>query len=139
MNPYIVIFDGPDKTGKSTLKDAFNKATNYLHFVIDRGPLSNLVYNTIFNRNHDIDYSKMINHLSSFNHLIVLCSAPENLVNERLEANNEILPNGSTFSSTMKMFEFFLYQSPFKYVIIDTSQPIDLCVNQIAKTLEKGD
>lgn len=139
MKPYIIIFDGLDKTGKSTLKDAFNKATNYLHFVIDRGPLSNLVYNTIFNRNHNIDYSKMINHLSLFDHLIVLCTAPEDLVQKRLKDNNEMLPNNSTFKDTKKMFEDFLYQSPFNYVIIDTSQPIENCIKQIIQKLEKGD
>lgn len=50
MKPQIIIFDGVDKTGKSTLKGLLEKKTNFFNWVIDRGPLSALVYNIVYNR-----------------------------------------------------------------------------------------
>lgn len=47
----IIIFEGPDCSGKTTLKRAFEKDTNYKHLCIDRMFVTSLVYNKIFDRN----------------------------------------------------------------------------------------
>jgi len=51
----VVIFEGMDKTGKTTLKEEFNKRTNFIHYVVDRGPISNIVYNNLFNREKNLN------------------------------------------------------------------------------------
>ncbi len=138
VRPFIVIFEGMDKSGKSTLLHAFNKTTDFLHFVIDRGPISNLVYNQIFSRNYGVDYSGMIDHITKHDHLIVYCKADKEVVTKRLLDNNEVLPNHSIYEQNRYLFESFLFQSPFKYVIIDTTvATIDECLDQIqAKLVE---
>jgi len=52
IKPQVIIFDGPDKAGKSTLKAMLDKHTRFFHWTIDRGPLSHLVYNIAYDRTH---------------------------------------------------------------------------------------
>lgn len=46
----FIIFEGADKTGKSTLIKRLNEATDYKHWVLDRGIISSIVYNDIYKR-----------------------------------------------------------------------------------------
>ena len=48
--PQIIIFEGIDKVGKSTLKALLDKKANFNHWVIDRGPLSHMAYNIAYGR-----------------------------------------------------------------------------------------
>jgi thymidylate kinase len=50
MKPRLVLFEGPDKVGKSTNFKAFREATNYGPLAIDRFTGSNYVYDKIYNR-----------------------------------------------------------------------------------------
>jgi len=52
----IIIFEGPDCSGKSTIKSALEKHTNYKHLCVDRMFITSLVYNKIINRNKDIEH-----------------------------------------------------------------------------------
>jgi hypothetical protein len=94
----VVIFEGMDKTGKTTLKEEFNKRTNFIHYVVDRGPISNIVYNNLFNREKELNdfFEKLCVSIRNVNHLIVYCYANENDIKERLKKHNEELPENTT-------------------------------------------
>ena len=47
----ILIFEGADKVGKTTLIKAFHKLTNYKYPIIDRFTGTTWVYDKLFNRN----------------------------------------------------------------------------------------
>ena len=49
--PKLIIFDGLDRVGKSTTLQLVWKARGKIDTCIDRGILSNLVYNILFDRN----------------------------------------------------------------------------------------
>ena len=67
----IIIFDGMDKVGKTTLIHALDKATNYEHIIIDRGPNSYLVYDKLYKRPYELDHLKTEMDLKNTSHLVV--------------------------------------------------------------------
>ena len=84
---WLVIFEGADKTGKSSIIECFRKATNFKHTVIDRAFISSAVYNIKFNRNYDslyyIDQLRQIS--SNVKVLIVLCTADVDVIKDRVK------------------------------------------------------
>lgn len=44
---YTVSFDGLDKTGKSTLVQYLARMSNFTLNILDRGPITNIVWNKI--------------------------------------------------------------------------------------------
>jgi thymidylate kinase len=50
MNKYQIIIEGANRTGKSTLKEVFNELTYYKYVIVDRGLMSVMAYNHMYNR-----------------------------------------------------------------------------------------
>lgn len=84
---WLVIFEGPDKTGKSSIIDCFRKMTDYKHTVIDRAFISSAVYNIKFNRKYDsLYYIEQLKQISSkVKVLIVLCVANVDVIKDRIK------------------------------------------------------
>lgn len=85
----IVIFDGMDKVGKTTLIHALDKATKYEHIIIDRGPNSYLVYDNLYNRPYKLDHLKTEMDIRNTSHLCVYCYADEGDIKKRLDKAGE--------------------------------------------------
>ena len=88
--PDLVILEGPDKAGKSTVYQAFRRATSYQPLVIDRFIGSNIVYDQLHGRalfkHHDsikkyYELEKEL--LQIFNPLLVYLHAPVDILLER--------------------------------------------------------
>jgi thymidylate kinase len=47
---YQIVFEGPDRVGKTTLKQNFEKITNFKYVTIDRALLTGMVYTEKFGR-----------------------------------------------------------------------------------------
>lgn len=60
IKPKIIIFEGTDKVGKSTLYKEFNEATNYSFFCIDRFTASGYVYDKVYNREDRVEAIQII-------------------------------------------------------------------------------
>jgi hypothetical protein len=87
--PQIIIFDGVDKVGKTTMKALFDKATKFFHWTIDRGPLSHLVYNIVYNRQGQNQAVGNITHIMS-HAIIVYMTADQSILEKRIaESVNE--------------------------------------------------
>lgn len=88
---WIIFVDGVDKSGKSTLIKELNKATNYRHTIIDRGPLSTAVYIDKFDRNESSEecINNLNNLLKTGNVIQILCRATSDKIVERVKLNNE--------------------------------------------------
>ena len=92
----FVVFEGLDKTGKTTLEWELLKATNFKHMVIDRGPMGYMTFDKIFGRStkksdHDfIHYARKVSKSGDF--LIVHCVVDTKTAQERLKAHNETCP-----------------------------------------------
>lgn len=91
--PLIIIFEGVDKSGKTTLKDLFNKITNFKYVVFDRFTTSSKVYNYMFNRDFYEYYDKVEKTLiENFEVIIFYCTCSGKTINYRLAKANESLP-----------------------------------------------
>ena len=135
----IVLFEGMDKVGKTTLIHALDKATNYEHIIIDRGPNSYLVYDEIYNRGHKLDYYKTEMDLANTSHLCVFCYANEEDIKARLDAASEMFPKEQgTISEVKNKFDMSMFNSKLEHIYINTSvMSIDDSVAAIIEAIEK--
>lgn len=136
-----VIFEGLDKSGKTTLEWEFLKATNFKHIVVDRGPAGYFVFDALFKRvmkNNKECYTK---NLSVVNHnfMVVYCKAPIDIAMKRLEEHNEKCPYDYGLAQLIydDAIECLYKQRGVQVVTINTEKPIDECVNEIIKKLEE--
>lgn len=134
----IIIFDGMDKVGKTTLIHALNKVTNYEHIIIDRGPNSYLVYDELYSRPYETDHIKAEMDLRDTSHLCVYCYADEEDIEKRLkEANEEWAEEQGSIQSVKEMFDYSVSQSNLDIIYINTSElSIDESVRQIMKAID---
>lgn len=134
----IVIFDGMDKVGKTTLIHALDKATNYEHIIIDRGPNSYLVYDHLYNRPFAKDHHKTEMDLRNTAHLCVYCFADEEDIKARLkEAGEEWAEEQGDISSVKILFDGSLCLSDLNKICINTSKlSINQAVEKIKNTIK---
>lgn len=134
----IIIFDGMDKVGKTTLIHALDKATDYEHIIIDRGPNSYLVYDKLYKRPYELDHIKTEMDLKNTSHLCVYCYASEEDIKARLaKAGEEWAKEQGVISKVKAMFDTSLRISNLDTVYVNTSEKnIDDCVAMIIKAIE---
>lgn len=132
--PILIIFEGVDKTGKTTIRDRFNKKTNFGYVVLDRLTTSSKIYNEFFGRDR-LGYYKTIEDamIKAFNVLVVLCECDTEIILERLRNANEELPEQlRNVDKVKKAFREEVERSFINYVVIDTTnKEIDECVDSI--------
>lgn len=74
--PKLIIVDGPDRVGKSTTLEKVWKARGKIDSCIDRGILSNLVYNKVFDRKVlDVWYENLMPNSSDVFYIYFECSS----------------------------------------------------------------
>lgn len=130
----LLIFDGTDKVGKTTLINAIDKATKYQHIMIDRGPVSYLVYDKLLNRkliHPQFEYLRDLCDLDTINHLVIYLHADAEMIEQRLKENNEVLPNDLTPDDFLS--EFYNQHARLKRI---TRHHID--INTTTNTIEEN-
>lgn len=135
-----IVFEGLDKTGKTTLEWELLKATNFKHVVIDRGPVGYMTFDKLLNRETKLGNQEFIHQARKImkphsEFIVVYCNANENIVNERLANHNETqLDCGCPYSKMQKMYKDNIHRfyKPEKTLELDTSdKSIEECVQLI--------
>ena len=138
--PILIIFEGVDKVGKTTIRDRFNKKTNFGYVVFDRLTTSSKIYNRFFGRDRLGYYESVEDALiRAFNVLIVLCECDTEIILKRLEDAKEELPRQlKNIDEVKRAFREEVDKSFVNCIVIDTSnKEIDECVeNIITRVLE---
>ena len=90
----MISISGIDKSGKTTILNALNEATNYQHFVIERDPATVMFFAKLLGRPIDtMEYEKLMYHYRSMPFLSVLLTCDnEDLENRFAEHNEPALP-----------------------------------------------
>lgn len=127
--PIVIIFEGVDKSGKTTLLNMFNKATNFGYVVLDRFTTSSKVYNTLFNRDRREYYNEVEqSFLKAFNVLIVYCYCSPGECFSRLAMAKETLPE--------ELHDIPIVKNEFKIELLKTLDDVDENPEMNLKVLE---
>lgn len=146
-----VIFEGLDKTGKTTLEWEFLKATNFKHVVVDRGPMGYMTFDKLFGRDTKLGNQEFIQQArkvmkQSGNTMVVYCYANEDVVNKRLNDHGEKLLHevepykGRPYNKVQKLYAVNVsrYYKPEKTLMLDTSdKTIEECIQLIKEKMEE--
>jgi len=89
----ILAFEGPDKSGKSTLIRKLNEATQYRFLCIDRFTGSAWVYDKLFKRRNRASYiiktEEELNHLKETRVINILLKCNPDVLRKRIESEDE--------------------------------------------------
>jgi len=126
----LIVFEGIDKSGKSTLARAFNKATNYKHMTVDRLFMSQIAYSIIYKRARCIDsVRQFIEKFQAHEILIVYIKANKDIIEKRLDKINHEFINIER--------DQIVFDTVYEYIncdkmIVDTSnKSIEECIIKI--------
>jgi len=118
----LIIFEGVDKSGKSTTLTEINKATNYAHWLTDRGPISYLAYDEYFGRNI-VNKTSMIEFIkrNADDILIIYFYASDKVLKQRYKKHNH---EDVDIQGHKKIFEKYIndLSKTNKVCSIDTSK-----------------
>ena len=92
MKYRIIIFEGNEAVGKSTLKSKFELATNFKHLCIDRMFVTSLVYNNFKKRHQDLDSvirNDLDQFIKTFNPLFVYLTSDLDIIKNRFERRGD--------------------------------------------------
>lgn len=90
---FIIIFEGCDRVGKSTLLGMANKATNFKYWALDRSPISSLVYDSLYCRGNTKYIQKTLKSLRmNFNILVIYIYADDVKILDRAYKTGETIP-----------------------------------------------
>jgi len=131
----LVVFEGVDRSGKSTLAKEFNKQTNFKHIVVDRAFLSQAAYSIIYNREKNLDsILSMIRKLGNDLVVVYVTASKETIEKRLLESNHEKI----NLEFDTKMFDFFYDLISCKKITINTdNKPVSDNINKIIKFIEE--
>lgn len=138
-----IIFEGLDKTGKTTLERELLKETNFEHIVIDRGPAGYLAFDEIFKRETNfcrnqefLKQAKMVKNSDDI--LVIYCTTEEYIAKRRLLLHKETCPYN--YKNAQKIYEYnvnFLYDSN-KLLILNTGDKnLKECIELIIEKIEE--
>lgn len=134
MKNKIVIFEGLDKTGKSTLINTLNRETNYGMWVLDRSIISTMAYDILFKRGHYVEHLKVLNDLrDAFDLKVIFCDADDEDIETRLMIEHEKLPHElEDLDKVRRTFFAIFNNSSIPYLYLDTSKfTVKECIEQI--------
>lgn len=129
----LVILEGPNCSGKSTIFKALQREADYQLLVLDRFLGSHIVFDQIRGRSgYDSSHYFAIEHQLEeiFNPLIVYLHAPLTILYERYKFRNSIHRDDfdsierkpEEFARVIDLYNIYLNRTPFDVMRIDTSE-----------------
>lgn len=129
QKPFIeikgLLLEGVDGAGKSTIKDEFNKITNFKWFVVDRGPGSLIAYSNLYNRKVKIDRYYILDlTLARLGFVLIYVDANEQILRQRIKekapGDRDIL--FSDIPIIKREYAKYLKRTKMKTIMLDTSK-----------------
>jgi thymidylate kinase len=123
VKPKIVILEGVDRCGKTTMQQEINKQTKYKHIVVDRGPIGFKAYCEIFGRPEKLfrKYNKLewdLAQLMKDEILVIYIDCATDVLIERcLQTSHEIVD----FDLHKSIYEKYFNESPLRKIKVDTT------------------
>lgn len=138
--PCLIILEGVDRTGKTSVQRSLDILSDYRNFVMIRGPVGFLTYNRIYSKGvSEKDYYDLEKDIKEMRHLMVLLYAPPETLQRRAKETNEKQPlhKGGTWEEHLKIHNFYYQKSRLNKIKFDTSKNSSCNVaEQILEKLE---
>jgi len=140
----MIIFEGPDGVGKSTLKKAFSKATNERYTCIDRMFPSDIIYAGKYGRGLEF-INKKRKELEDFDPfcrktIYIFIDASFEDIEESLNSKEEAFNTDEVLIDKMSFINFYRFGMPRgsnKIYFYRTGKTISQCVKELIKEVEK--
>jgi hypothetical protein len=132
----FLIFEGADKSGKTTIIKEFHKATNFKYSCIDRFSGTSFAYNLFWERNlNNKEY--LLQDISSFDKAILIyLEVPTEVAAVRFKEHNEKDLDIKDYDKLKESYEIYLKGTPLYIVRINTNKSISETVKEIIKFIE---
>lgn len=136
-----VIFEGLDKSGKTTLEWEFLKWTKFKHQVVDRGPAGYMAFDKIFNRSTvegDIEFMRQAMKMNNDpDVLVVYCHCSPEVAYKRLKEFGEDCPYDYEESDKLLFHYINMMYDEDKLILVDTTkESVQESTKRIVKKLE---
>lgn len=118
MQYHIIVFEGNDLSGKSTLKSKFERATNFRHLCVDRMFVTSIIYNDYKNRHDDLRdtlYKDLDKFIEVFNPLFVYVIADLKVQLSRFDNRGEDYIKREELRDLNSRFDFFMSKKSLQY------------------------
>jgi len=136
----LIILEGPDKAGKSTIYQHLRRATSYQPLVIDRFIGSNIVYDQVHGRK-EADYTKeewlaIEERLKSiFRPVVVFLKVPTSILLQRSVKAGDYNLEGDDIRGAKVPYDEYLGKTSLPVIEINTSNSIQHCVKTILREI----
>ena len=136
----LVIFEGMDGTGKTTLRKKFEHKSKYKHTVIDRFTGSAIVYDEIYgrksNKNSHLIFETKLKEIIDVYLVYLFCD--RDILRKRLKKKKDIISK-EDLDKADTLYDEYLDDTSFKLIGIDTGRDtISKSVDKIVKFVENG-
>lgn len=138
----FITVSGIDKSGKTTIIDAYMTKTRYVDYLVDRDPSNYMALNDIQDRLKDLeqvdDYTGFLYSFKYTVDLAVLLLCEPQALEKRFKLNHEPdLVGNLSFSEHQAMIKYYFdrVNYPNSLIIDTTGKTVGQCVNLIIKKL----
>ncbi len=135
--PKLIIFEGPDKVGKSTIYQAYRRATNYGPLCIDRFITSNEVYDKFYGREPYADYPTLTKELEGIfdvYQICLVCSEDELVYRIEKEEDGVNLQRAkNNMRRTLHDFQTAESRPQKSYVVDTTDRSVEEVIDEILR------
>lgn len=139
----VLLFEGPDKVGKTTIIKALNRATDYAYLCVDRSLGSAWVYDQISGRRDRVDtLQRAEQELSTLQHIkfiniLLTCKVDE--LRKRISAKDEFPDlRLARLTDALQAYEEYAHSTKLPTITVDTTNlSVPQTVTKIVKELEK--
>lgn len=110
----LIIYEGMDKVGKTTLIKEYDRFDHFNHYNMDRGPAGYILYDSFFGRTtteRKAENLQAIQELNGMDYIVVYLTAETESIQSRLDFFHEILPDGMEIDSFKDAYEKVVFDS----------------------------
>lgn len=120
--PAMIIIEGVDRTGKTTLQKVLDRETRYRNIITIRGPVGFLAYNELYRKGVPIEeYQEIESGIQKIPHLMVYLHANAEVLIDRFKQTGEPdLPESQSIADHLNEYARQFSLSPMNKMIFDT-------------------
>ena len=128
MKPILLIIDGMDRTGKTTLINYINKQTNFTPLIMDRGPIGYKTYSELYNKKiKPSEYNILEQQLLKVNHLCIYLYTNEATIKQRCIDTNEKIPKRG-IKKNLQVYNKYYKQSKLRKICFNTKYNLPITI-----------